>query len=298
MEEKNQTLNTENHANTFPDWKDLLAVVGVFLGMNLLASFLVGAASGGQMTGFVTFLIYTLTFGVTIAFALQLARVRGNSFRGRLHISFKGFNPAIILLGVILMLAANVVIEPLINLFPPEWYDLVGDQLMNGGWAMFTAIVMAPICEEMLFRGIIQGGLTRKRGPWAGVLIASALFGIIHGIPQQVVAGFCLGIIIGFVYYKTGSLLAVIVLHAINNSLAVFTTLFETDGGLQEQTLRDMIGADRLYWAFYAFCVLLLLVSLAGVMVTIRRNRRREIPAGPEKSAVADNNPADAALDN
>ena len=87
---------------------------------------------------------------------------------------------------------------------------------------MLTVIVAAPILEEILFRGIIQGSLVRKYGPWRGVLVASAIFGVVHGIPQQVVNAFFVGAVLGFVYYCSRSLIVVMVIHAINNAFSYF----------------------------------------------------------------------------
>jgi membrane protease YdiL (CAAX protease family) len=283
---KQEPISAPKSESAFPDWKDILAILVVFVGVNLLSTVLVGGLPGGAVAGWGIFGVYTVTLAATIAYALARVRRKEGSARGWLRLSFRGFNPTVILVGIILMLAASVVIEPLIELFPAQWYDLVDSQLASGGWAMFTAIVMAPLCEEMLFRGIIQGGITRRRGSWAGVLIASAIFGLIHGIPQQIVAGFVLGIVMGLIYDRTGSLLSVIVLHGVNNALSVFLSIFETDGGLEEQSLRELIGSPEWYWTLYGACALLLTASLSGVIVSIRRSRRQATSTG-EESAVA-----------
>lgn len=86
--------------------------------------------------------------------------------------------------------AATILIEPVVALFPERWLELLDEHMRLGGWMMLTVIVAAPILEEILFRGIIQGSLVRKYGPWRGVLVASAIFGVVHGIPQQVVNAF------------------------------------------------------------------------------------------------------------
>ena len=262
--------------NAYPNWKDLLAVVGVFLAANVLISILLVLFFGKNMSGMATFLSYTVTFALTIAFALRLVKQRTGTLKNVLHFTFKGFNPAIILWGVILMLAVNIVIEPVIALFPSEWYKAVEDAITLNGWSMFTAVAMAPICEEILFRGIVQDGLVRKHGSWRGILIASAVFGLIHLVPQQVVAAFCIGIVIGFVYYRTRSLLSVIVLHAINNALSVVSSFFVEEGEAAEQTLRQTIGNDVVYWLMFAVCVLLLLFSLMQVLVSARKGKERD----------------------
>jgi len=262
----------------FPTGWDLLAIVVVFLLSNLLMGMVVIMAFGGRLDGQVTFITYAGTFLITIAFALLLTRRRAGTLNRIMHFSWQGLNPALILWGLILMLAMNVVIEPLLDLFPEEWYEFIKDQITSGGWATITAVVMAPICEEILFRGIIQDSLTYKRGPWSGILITSAIFGAIHGIPQQVVAGFFLGIIIGYIYWKTRSLWSAIILHGINNALATFMNLFDSEGGLADRPLREIIGDPTRYWLLYAGCALLLVAALIRGIVVSRKARFEKEP--------------------
>ncbi len=260
--------------NTFPTWIDILSIVGVFFLSGLLVATILLAAKIEQ-SGFGLFIAYVGQFALTIACTVFLVRTRTGKLVEVIRFSFRGFDPTVILWGVILMLALTVVIEPVINLFPAEWYDWVGDRLKQGGWAMATAVVAAPICEEVLFRGLIQGSLVRKRGPWVGIPIASALFGIIHLIPQQIIAGFLIGLVIGFVYYKTRSLLAAIVLHGINNALSAFLSLFEPENG-PSPTLRQMIGNETVYWIVFGVSALLLILSVIQVIGMIRRAKAKK----------------------
>jgi membrane protease YdiL (CAAX protease family) len=261
----------ENEKNTFPVWTDILSIVGVFFLTGLLTGAVVLAA-GVDGSGWGLFAAYTGQFALTIAYTVFRIRRQTGKPALAARLTLRGFDPAVILWGVLLMLAVSVVIEPVLELFPSEWYDWVGERIKHGGWAMATAVIAAPICEEVLFRGLIQTALVRKRGPWAGILIASALFGIIHLIPQQVVAGFLLGMIIGLVYYKTRSLAAAIGLHLINNALATFLSLFEPEGG-PSPTLRELIGSDAVYWTIFAASALLVILSLIRVIRTIQKGR-------------------------
>lgn len=78
--------------------------------------------------------------------------------------------------------------------------------------------LFAPLIEEIIFRGIIQKGLINKGvKPWKAILIASLVFGLVHGNPWQFVGAVLLGSVLGLVYYKTKSLLLSILLHAFNN---------------------------------------------------------------------------------
>lgn len=100
------------------------------------------------------------------------------------------------------------------------------ESMLTSGAGIISMTIIAPILEELLFRGAIQGFLLHIfKNPWAGIIIASLLFGVIHGSPIQIFYATCLGIGFGWIYYRTGSLLPAIVGHIFNNSLAVASNL-------------------------------------------------------------------------
>ena len=95
-------------------------------------------------------------------------------------------------------------------------------ELSDEPLAVVTMALFAPIVEEMMFRGAIQGYLMRRcSNAWMGIIITAIIFGAIHMNPQQMVYATLLGIIFGWIYYRTRSLLPVIVGHVLNNSVAV-----------------------------------------------------------------------------
>lgn len=83
---------------------------------------------------------------------------------------------------------------------------------------IITAVICAPIFEEIIFRGIIQKGLMNNGvEPKMAILVASVIFGAVHGNPWQFVGAVLLGCVLGLVYYKTKSLLLPMLLHGFNN---------------------------------------------------------------------------------
>jgi membrane protease YdiL (CAAX protease family) len=87
----------------------------------------------------------------------------------------------------------------------------------------FVAIaVIAPIVEELLFRGYLQSALSRRMKPWLSILIASVVFGAIHFQPLAFPLLAALGAGFGYLYHRTQSLKVNIALHMINNGLAFF----------------------------------------------------------------------------
>lgn len=100
-----------------------------------------------------------------------------------------------------------------------EFFENLMSNLVDDPIVMIiTAVIMAPIFEEIIFRGIIQKGLINKGvEPWKAILLSSILFGIIHANPWQFVGATLLGFVLGLVYYKTKSLLLPMLLHGFNN---------------------------------------------------------------------------------
>lgn len=96
------------------------------------------------------------------------------------------------------------------------------------------AIGVAPIIEEFLFRGLIQGTLERLYGPAVGITVAAALFGLVHLLPWVFPLHFFLGVAFGFAVYATRSVWAGVVLHAANNIAAMVGTILA--GGETETT--------------------------------------------------------------
>ena len=89
------------------------------------------------------------------------------------------------------------------------------------------------ICEEFLFRGYIQTRLTVARGPLLGILCSSALFAVFHMDWVHIVAVFPLGVFLGYVAWRSGSLLPAMVAHCFNNVVSVIAVVLapktETD---------------------------------------------------------------------
>lgn len=100
-----------------------------------------------------------------------------------------------------------------------EFFARMIERMTNDFISMILlAVIMAPLFEEIVFRGIIQKGLINNGvKPINAIIIAAVIFGLVHGNPWQFVGAVLLGIVMGIVYDRTGSLLLPIILHAFNN---------------------------------------------------------------------------------
>ncbi|MEM6472078.1 MAG: ABC transporter permease subunit/CPBP intramembrane protease [Planctomycetota bacterium] len=97
------------------------------------------------------------------------------------------------------------------------------DQIAAAPWSstLLLMAVLPAICEELAFRGFIFGGLIRDRGRVRAVLVTALMFGISHGVLQQSIAASLMGIVLGWITLRTGSILPCILIHLTNNALSV-----------------------------------------------------------------------------
>lgn len=104
-----------------------------------------------------------------------------------------------------------------------EIYSKMFDSIFQDKYIMVVMVVIiAPILEEIIFRGIIMKGMLNGGSKlWVAILVSSLLFGLVHGNPWQFAGAVLLGAVFGLVYYKTKTLLLPILLHAFNNLTAV-----------------------------------------------------------------------------
>ena len=83
------------------------------------------------------------------------------------------------------------------------------------------ALVVAPVAEEIFFRGFIFGGVATRYGFMKGALASAALFSIAHIEPLKFLPLFVLGFLLAWIYHKTGALWGSMIAHLLNNALAL-----------------------------------------------------------------------------
>jgi membrane protease YdiL (CAAX protease family) len=85
------------------------------------------------------------------------------------------------------------------------------------------AVLLAPLVEEIVFRGFFQGQLEQGyRDPTKAILFSSLLFTILHFNPWWSLQIYLLGVVLGYLAWRTGSIWPSFVIHAVNNSLALW----------------------------------------------------------------------------
>lgn len=243
--------------------------------------------------GVTQFLCYTVSFVLTLLYCLALHKRYPAIRIPTLRRAAREINSPLMVGGVILILAFSIVISPVLESMPAEWIESVNSYIAGGFWPMLTAIIAAPLLEELLFRGVIQKSLVTRLGPLAGIALGALIFGAIHIVPQQIIYATGVGLILGTIYYLTGSLVGAITVHFVNNGLTTLLFLmFGTSTGVERQFLGD--GA---LWNFVYFCssALLVVASVLAVRAIIARKHRdnrlpKVEPPKPENQTQQDTN--------
>lgn len=116
---------------------------------------------------------------------------------------------------------------------PPAWFMELFSRLFDsdlGVWGgILRIVIIAPVVEELIFRGVIMSGFSRIYHPVFAIFFSALLFALFHLNPWQFPATFALGLILGWIRLRTGSVLACIAGHAIHNGLIFLTVFYFAD---------------------------------------------------------------------
>ena len=95
------------------------------------------------------------------------------------------------------------------------------DQLDSAFWFFITGAVIAPIVEEIFFRGFLFQGFRQKYGWMPAIFLSSAIFGAAHLDPVSLIPTFVLGCVLAYIYHRSNSVWPGILFHAAINSFSL-----------------------------------------------------------------------------
>ncbi|MBR1755126.1 MAG: CPBP family intramembrane metalloprotease [Bacteroidaceae bacterium] len=213
---------------------------------------LVGTLLFANVLAIILFLLYR---PATVTWQSTLGGVRGRGGRR---------SALVFLLALPTILLVNLGQEA----FFPDIPDLVGEEtlqaLMYHPLGLLTIAVLGPLSEELLFRGGVQSDLyrhTAQQGTWVAIALSAAIFALIHMNPAQMPAAFLLGILLGFAYWWTGSLVASVCIHVFNNSFACVLSFLSPD----DDSLINFLGGSTSAGLTALICLFALLLTLRAV---------------------------------
>ncbi len=189
------------------------AVVALFVGLGV-AAVLAGAGSL-VFSDSLAVLLLLVELGLLAGVVLYLA---ASGCRVSEALRLRRVPPGTYVLAVKLGLALLLANAAATALLGPPVYDIeLGTLRLWERLAFAVAVVLvAPIAEESIFRGLLQGALESRLRPWLAISVTAVPFALMHG-PQPAVFFFLWSLPVGWVAWRTQSVRPVIVVHAINN---------------------------------------------------------------------------------
>jgi uncharacterized protein len=165
--------------------------------------------------------------------------------------------------GLSMVFLSQIIIDLIAKVFPRLVEDSLGeltDLLKINSWLLFVPVViMAPIVEEILYRGILFRVFKKEmiKPVWI-ILMSGLIFGVIHLNFVQSTYATILGILMALAYYWTKNILVPILMHFGNNLLAVIIT-FES---IDQQIVLNQAIYDRVGLWMAAFMLPLMMIFL------------------------------------
>ena len=163
-------------------------------------------------------------------------------------------------------------------------------QLMIGTplWLALLAFVLAPaVCEELAFRGFVLSGFWLPGKHWKAIIYSALLFGVTHAVIQQSLNAVLLGLLIGYIAVKTGSVWPGMAFHAVHNSLKLTTVWLPEEVIERWPHLALLLSRDtQPNYVFYWPAVLLsgsLVLVLLCYFVSLPHRKSAETPCQPQQ---------------
>ncbi|WP_027452453.1 CPBP family intramembrane glutamic endopeptidase [Segatella albensis] len=155
----------------------------------------------------------------------------------------------------------------------PEEYQELFEGIMKEPWGYVAIGMLAPIAEEMVFRGAVLRSLFKVmdgKWHWAAIVCSALIFGVVHGNVAQGVHAFVMGCLLGWLYYRTRSIVPGIVLHWVNNSVAY--VLFNLMPEASDGKLIDFFhGDEKLMLGGIAFSLCILIPSIFQLALRMKK---------------------------
>ncbi|WP_394746863.1 CPBP family intramembrane glutamic endopeptidase [Spongiimicrobium salis] len=247
--------------NTYPSIAQSFGITGIIILVMILLSLLTPTLKKGVGSEGAALLFQILAMGIPflIVRGIQKRKVGKKPFS--LTLKNKRIIPFLILAGVTLLLG---IVGPITDFIPmPESMKLayVKAASQTGVLTFVLMVVAAPILEEFIFRGIILDGLLKRYSAITAILLSSVLFAIVHLNPWQFVTGLIMGVFIGWVYYKSKSVFAAIIVHASANLSAYFLRFF-VDSSTIDTSYVESVGGTTNFILVIASAILMISICV------------------------------------
>lgn len=243
--------------------KQALGYTLFFIGMQAVVSSAVVALMNVLDYGSLATSPYT-TIGIQILFSVIIAIVFVRLRWMEATRSYLQTKPRLVVWWSVLAAVGSVIPSVAFQEQMPELPNLVEEQMgeiMNAHGGYFTIALLAPLVEEIVFRGAVLRSLLqwKPERPWLMIAFSALLFALIHMNPAQMPHAFLIGLLLGWMFYRTNSIVPSVVFHWANNTIAfVLFKLYPNP----DTHLVDILGSQRSVAAAVLFSLFILVPAI------------------------------------
>ena len=151
----------------------------------------------------------------------------------------------------------------------PNWVEDEFEMILKDRWGYLVVGLLAPLAEELVFRGAVLRALLHWNScHWVGISISALLFALIHMNPAQMPHAFLIGLLLGWMYYRTDSIVPGVVYHWVNNTVAyVLFNLYPNP----DLTLMDLFGSQQRVLMALGFSLCIFLPALFQLNLRLKK---------------------------
>ena len=247
---------------------NLFQAIGLLSGVILLSSPIIFFAAQRNLLNSENFRII---FGTLFIVTLCVVPYIVNKRRGiTLTFSYKRVKkfPLLafsIVLVVLFQLGVSPLITSVFHVFSNTPLHLENPSSYTG-FKLLSILIIAPAIEELLFRGIILNGFLSNYSSSKAIIFSALLFGAIHLVPSNICTATIVGLLLGWVYYQTKSLLYTTILHVTANIFGLIAVYFRL------KTNSHAVVFD--FYGQYTWYALIVCLTIGVFLVVISYKRR------------------------
>lgn len=202
------------------------------------------------------FIIYCSVF-IGLIFFIN----RKRKFQINLRLTNIKFIPIILILVGLFQFGLNAPLGKLLGSILSHPAKMVNP--FENQYLFLGTTILAPIFEEIIFRGIILQGFLSSYSPRKAIIYSIIIFGIFHLNPTQIFGAVIFGLFFGWIYYKTRSIGITIILHSFVNLIGLFSGWLHFKYGNQTiGSISDIYGDYSIYMIIVAIVIFALTLRL------------------------------------
>ncbi len=207
--------------NAYPNIKSVITLFFVSIAFMFLVAIPVGVISIGipksgpnasLLRSLLNSIAYVASLFVIINYAVKRSKKQRNSAFNINFNKIQGWLIPVIIIGTLALIIPLSDVSDWIPM-PESTRKFFEEVFTRDIFSIVTATIAAPIMEEILCRGIVLKGLLKNYAPLKAILISALFFSLIHLNPWQSIPAFFGGLYIGWVYYKTQSVIPGMIIH-------------------------------------------------------------------------------------